>query len=158
MASGVTLIHDGASTYFPIYGLDANTSCEEVWVCVVIPDSLGLMQKLKVLADFTSAACFRRAPIQIPSLSDRDGERIAVIDLREPVQAEASASWRGLFFQGSCMGAQTSYTLIKTFLQPDYRGEWIDAVEFYYEGAPIGYNWDHVILGGTIRRGQTDRE
>jgi len=43
------------------------------------------------------------------------------------------------------------YKLTMTFMQPDYKGEWIDGVEFYYRGKPME-EWDHINLTGTILR------
>jgi hypothetical protein len=36
-------------------------------------------------------------------------------------------------------------------LQKQYKGEWVDAVEFYYQNEKIG-DRDHIFLSGTIKR------
>ncbi|MCX6320370.1 MAG: hypothetical protein NTX93_00985 [Bacteroidia bacterium] len=55
------------------------------------------------------------------------------------------------FFQGSMGGEQTTIILIESTLQKQYKGEWVDAVEFYYQNEKIG-EWDHTFLSGIIKR------
>lgn len=87
-------------------------------------------------------------------IENRNNKKIAIIDLREKNHPYPHGySWRGIYFQGSSGGGSTTVTLIKTFLQENYKGEWIDGVEFYYEGKPIVENeWAHIFLSGTIYR------
>ncbi|MDQ2087579.1 hypothetical protein RBH29_14195 [Herbivorax sp. ANBcel31] len=59
---------------------------------------------------------------------------MAVINLREYDEKNTSIrrSWKSHYFQGTTGGRETSVTLIETFLQRDYSGEWIDGVSFLY--------------------------
>jgi hypothetical protein len=55
------------------------------------------------------------------------------------------------FFQGSMGGGRTTIILTESTLQKQYKGEWVDAVEFYYQNEKIG-DWDHIFLSGIIKR------
>ncbi|MCF7957450.1 MAG: hypothetical protein K9M57_03270 [Phycisphaerae bacterium] len=57
------------------------------------------------------------------------------------------ASWFGGPFQGSAGGSATRYTLLETFLQPDYKGQWIDGIEFRYNGKKLPEQIAHLTLG-----------
>ena len=118
-----------------------------VGFCVVVPEDLPLLQKVRFLADRLSTYRFRSLPIEVLEIENRKGKHIAVIDLQE----DDRSIWSTYYFQGSTGGHMTQTILTKTLLQPDYRGEWIDGVEFYYEGKPME-EWDHINLTGTILR------
>jgi hypothetical protein len=166
-----------AAHSFKIYGADAMAEHIVVASHVDIPEDGTFKQRLQLLADALSHDAFRDLPIRILRIEDRSGDRIAVIDLQEietnrrvfavqeslwaegkggEIDARKTYSqghtWRLHFFQGSTGGYFTTMTLIMSFLQDDYEGEWIDAVEFYYEGRPISDEWDHIDLDGTRYR------
>ena len=83
-------------------------------------------------------------------IKDIEGKSVAVINLREsPINEEIAGpeemighSWATYYFQGSTGGVLTSIKLVETFLQRDYRGPWIDGVQFLYEGNQIDF--EHV--------------
>lgn len=118
-----------------------------VGFCVVVPQDLPLLQKVRFLADRLSTYRFRNLPIEVLEIENRKGKHIAVIDLQE----EDRPIWSTHYFQGSTGGYVTQTVLTMTFMQPDYKGEWIDGVEFYYQGKPME-EWDHINLTGTILR------
>lgn len=95
-------------------------------------------------------------PINILRIEERNNKKIAIIDLREFIASDSTGylpSWRTIYFQGSTGGYFTTLTLTKSFLQKDYKGKWIDGIEFYYEGKQIlEGEWDHIGLYGTIWR------
>ena len=78
-------------------------------------------------------------------------KKIAIISLNE-FPYKHRTSWKGIYFQGSCGGWSTQITLTKTFLQEDYAKDWIDGIEFYYEGSLFNEEWDHIDLSGVIYR------
>ncbi|MEO0183036.1 MAG: hypothetical protein ABIL40_06140 [candidate division WOR-3 bacterium] len=137
--------------FFKVYGADNEANNEEINFYIKIPRYLSLLKKLEILADRLSRFEFQRHPINFLRVENRKGKKIAIVDLKEPDYSHAF-TWRGGFFQGSSGGLSTTITLVKTFLQPDYQGEWIDGIEFYYEGEPISNEWDHIRLNGTIYR------
>ncbi len=132
-----------------MYDCDAHYNTY-VGFCVVVPADLPLLQKVRFLADRMSTYRFRSLPIEVLEIENRKGKHIAIIDLRE-WDYSSRPSWRTGYFQGSTGGYMTQTVLTKTLLQPDYRGEWIDGVEFHYQGKPME-EWDHINLTGTILR------
>jgi hypothetical protein len=137
--------------FFKIYGADREANYEEINFYVAIPENLPLLEKLKLLADRLSRFKFGNLPINVLRIEDRNNQKIAIIELNERGHSYP-VSWRGHYFQGSTRGHFTTITLIKSFLQKDYKGKWIDGVEFYYQGKPISDEWDHISLSGIIYR------
>jgi hypothetical protein len=140
--------------YLPVYGSDSETMNVEVNFYAKTSKDIPLIDKLKVLADKLSRFIFK-LPIEVLKIEERNGKKIAVINLKEGKYTgeDLRVSWRGLYFQGSTGGFFTTMTLRKTFLQENYRSDWIDGVEFYYEGKPIKEgDWSHISLSGTINR------
>lgn len=118
---------------------------------VATDEKATLRYKVELIADILSSIYFRDNPINLLRIENRDGRKIGIIDLRES-GIEGVSTWRGGFFQGSSGGQWTTYMLTNAFLQPDYNGEWIDGVVFYYEGEPISNEWDHIFLHGVKLR------
>jgi len=140
--------------YLPVYGSDSETMNVEVNFYAKISKDEPLIDKIEVLADKLSRFIFK-LPIEVLKIEERKDKKIAVINLREDecTSGDLQISWKGLYFQGSTGGYFTMMTLRKTFLQENYRSDWIDGVEFYYEGEPIKKeDWDHISLSGTINR------
>ncbi len=137
--------------YFKVYGLDYNTNEIIVNFYVDIQEELSLIEKLKILANKLSEFVFNYHPIDVLRIENRNGQRIAIIELRES-NSPGAFTWSGGYFQGSSGGMSTTVTLRCTFLQVGYPGEWVDGVEFYYEGQPISKDWEHIGLSGTIYR------
>lgn len=146
-----------AGDLFKVYGSDREAAREEIDFYVAVPSDLPLLKKLRLLADKLSRFEFQDHPIEVSSVEERGNKKIAVVGLYEP-DFPGARTWRGGYFQGSTGGHFTTLTLTKTFLQEDYEGEWVDGVEFYYEGEPISDDWDHISLSGTIYRrgGESD--
>ena len=118
---------------------------------VATDDGAPLRNKVELIADILSSVYFHGLPVNVLRIENRDGKKIAIIDLKES-NIEGASSWRGGFFQGSSGGYWTTYVLANSFLQQDYGGEWIDGVVFCYEGKPISDEWDHIFLHGTVYR------
>lgn len=162
---------------FKIYGADSMADYLVIDSRVTIPEDGAIEHRLQLLADSLSQKKFGGLPIEILRAENRGGDRIAIIDLRETetnrrvfaVQESLWAqgkggeiearkiyseglSWRLGFFQGSTGGYFTTMKLILSLLQNDYEGEWIDGIEFYYEGKPVSDEWDHIDLDGTKYR------
>lgn len=153
-SSGVS--DTAAGMYYRVYGLDSEAMFEEVNFYVRIPEHLPLKERVAFLADQISRNKYGSLPIEVLAITEQNGKRIARINLGENENSKpGGASWKGQYFQGSTGGGSTTLTLKKSFLQPDYTGEWIDGVEFYYEGKPIlPGEWDHIDLHGVFFRGE----
>lgn len=140
--------------FFPVYGPDRDAMNLEINFYVRIPEKLPVIEKLKIVADKLSRFKFD-LPIEVLRIEERKSKKIAIIDLIECEDTEGNSqiTWFSVYFQGSTGGFFTSMSLRRTFLQETYEGEWIDGVEFYYEGEPIlEEDWDHISLSGTIYR------
>lgn len=147
--ANVTTLKQAMDRYLPIYGLDKTAQAEEVHFYVHLPEDSSLKDQLNVVASTLSRFKFSNLPIEVMRIEDRNGKKIALIDLRE--DSNHQSSWETGYFQGSTGGGATTLTLAKSFLQPNYKGDWIDGVEFYYKGKPMS-EWDHVNLQGIIER------
>ncbi len=168
-------------SFFTVYGADPYTLSATTDFSMAIPEGLQLAQRLQILASALSGRRFGNLPIEVIGVEERDGKTIALVNLLETdrnrdlfaeqkrlwdegkrEQADSlylrmqRASWRTLYFQGSCGGTCTTIMLVQTFLQKGYDGTWLDGVEFYYEGEPISDEWDHIRLSGVKLR-QTER-
>lgn len=137
-----------------IYGSDREAVKEEVNFYVKIPRDKPLADRIKILAEKLSRFRFEDNPITLLRIENRYGKKVAVINLEEPAWSGPN-TWSGMYFQGSTGGRFTSSTLVLTFLQEGYKGEWIDGVQFYYQGKPFSSDWDHINLSGTFFRKQT---
>lgn len=134
-----------------IYCYSGHFGCEGIGYFVAVGERATLSEKVERIAGVLTKYHFHNHPINVLRIEDRNGRKIAIIDLRES-EKERAFTWKGGFFQGSSGGGTTTYTLVNTFLQPDYTGKWVDGVEFYYEGKPISKDWDHIFLHGTMYR------
>ncbi len=170
------------SERFALYGWDEDGEHVIVKGYVEIPAAVSLQEKLTRLAGALSRKQFSGLPLTVLRIDERPEGRVAVIAIGESAQnspllaqqarlfsenrdGEAMALeerltgklWCRHFFQGSAGGGMTTGSLRNTFLQPEHQGPWIDALEFYYEGAPMD-PWDHVSLDGLILRKAAPRE
>lgn len=134
------------NSFFPVYGYDRNLLQEEINYYVNIPNSIPLLDKLKMLADGVARFQFHSLEINVLRIEFLQGKKIAIINLQEPEHLN-SYSWVSSCFQGSAGGAATKFILVESFLQTDYKGQWVDGVKFLYNGKPIAPDqWDHIDL------------
>lgn len=124
---------------------------------ISIPDTIVLINKISTLMDSVSYYNFNRLKIEVLGIQRADnGIKTVKINLKEnpgfviPDSLGKHRSWYD-FFQGSYGGQQTTIVLIESTLQRQFKGDWIDAVEFYYQEKEIG-EWDHINLSGPIKR------
>ena len=143
------------SEFFPVYGYDDQLNNQQINYYVRIPGDLSLNDKLKRLAAETSKLAFGGRKLEVKEIALKDGKKIAVINIQEDENFDPKKfdrqlyrnSWLGGTFQGSTGGLVTEFTLLETFLQPDYKDIWIDGIEFLYNGQEIiEEQWDHVNL------------
>lgn len=134
---------------FPIYDANIDNYEKEVTLYISIPKTYKLNQKLREIGNKLSQYCFNGLPIELKHIKDIEGKKIAVVNLKEStinegldIEDKIGYTWVDNYFQGSTGGMQTYVKLVETFLQRDYKGEWIDGVEFLYEGSKIDF--EHV--------------
>lgn len=124
---------------------------------ISIPKKQSLEEKLKDLLDTVSKNNFKNLKIEIISVEEiQPGYKSLKVNLKENpgfIIPDSIGNYRSWYehFQGSMGGDQTTIVLIESILQREYSGDWIDEVEFYYQGEKIG-EWDHVFLTGKIKR------
>lgn len=131
----------------PIYDGNVDTYDREVILYISFSKSLTLQEKLKEICSKLSQYCFNGLPIELEHIKDVEGKTVAVINLREsPInegitepEEQVGYTWSGNYFQGSTGGLLTYVKLVETFLQRDYKGEWIEGVQFLYEGKEIDF-------------------
>lgn len=145
---------DIPAAFLAVYGSTADEPDRPIVDCYVDTGrDQPVMQKLRVLADRLSRLKFSGLPIEVSRIDTVTGRRVVVIDLRELHEGYEPPTWRAGYFQGSTGGMITQTTLVHSFLQKDYRGEWVDGVRFLYQGEPIREgDWDHIDLSGVTYR------
>lgn len=132
-----------------IYSENPNTMEIEQNSTIQVNKNDSLNSKLSQLANAISKSNFNGLPIEVKSIDNIDGKKVATINLTEASNNKGitnpselkSPNWRSNF-QGSAGGQITSDTLLETFLQIKYKGEWIDGVRFLYENENIEF--EHV--------------
>ena len=124
---------------------------------ISIPATIVLINKISTLMDSVSCCNFNKLKIEVLGIDSADNNfKTLKINLKEnpgfviPDSLGKYRSWYD-FFQGSSGGQQTTIILIESTLQKQYKGDWIDAVVFFYQGELIG-EWDHINLSGQIKR------
>lgn len=137
----IDLVVGEGESLFNIYGANVDTYESEIMSQLVMKDDLPLEEKLQIVADGLSETKFDGLGIEVSKIEDKDGRKIATINLSEQTN-EKGASWDTGYFQGSTGGTITATSLNNTFLQKEYNGEWIDGVRFLYNNEQIGF--DHV--------------
>lgn len=151
----------GEGEVLPIYRANVDDYSREIGMYISMPPEKSLREKLDIMAQKVSLFYFEGLPIEVAEIkTEDDGRKIAVIDLKESRENQSAsepskykgASWAVGYFQGSTGGIETSVCLTETFLQKDYKGEWIDGASFTYEGGRVD-NFDHIAnLAGTNYR------
>jgi len=133
-----------------IYEYNSYADVDGIGFCLAVHEHYSLTEKVKLVVDVLRKYHFKKGIMKLKKIEQRSGKKIAIVELLET--KKDPWAWKGQYFQGSCGGHGTTYTLVNTFLQPEYTGKWIDGVEFYYEGKPVSNNWDHIALYGTKYR------
>jgi hypothetical protein len=98
-------------------------------------------ERLQAITKGLSEQVFK-LPMELFEIREIFNQKIAVINVMEASDNTGLYPWNSGYFQGSTGGAITSITLVESYLQKGYEGEWIDGVKFLYEGDIIEF--DHV--------------
>lgn len=136
-----------ADAVLRVYGLRSGSPPESF---VVPPENYDVRSSVRTVAAALSRESFGGLPIHVIGVETIDGELRAFVDLSEP-ETESRSTWIGTYFQGSALAGQTKRALVDTFLQPEFRGQWLDSVTFYYQGRPFA-PLDHIDLGMVFDR------
>jgi len=117
---------------FIIYDGNIDTYKKEAKGEISIPKDKGIQEKLEAIAKKLSEVNFNNLPIEVLKIETVNGKKIAKINLKE--DSKNQKQWFQSYMQGSAGGSITSVSLIETLLQKEYKGQWIDGIEFSYEG------------------------
>lgn len=147
-AAHLVLSQKSSDQMFEIYRMEERSGNPYIKCYVAIPEDLPLAQKLSFLAQNLTEIQFPGLPIQIRKIEYRQGLKIAHVEL---IDLSSEYTWEQRF-QGSTGGGITQTALTYTLLQPDYKGEWIDGLQFFYRGRPMEDEYDHVNLSGIFLR------
>ena len=138
---------DKKENLYPIYTADIYTFAKLIDAFIYIPKEATIKKKLEALAKVLSEVYFDNLPIQIVKIKEIDNKKIAIVNLKESAVNQGvtdytklvGKTWTTLYMQGSTGGTVTSTRLIETMLQKDYIGEWVDGVQFLYNGGTCYY-------------------
>lgn len=124
---------------------------------IKIKNDHDLLKTVNILLDSISKNSFHNLKIDALRIEEKyDSSKLLIINLLEnenftiPDSLGHYRTWYD-FFQGTMGGEVTSIILKESILQRNYKGEWIDEMQVYYQNEPIG-QWDHIQLNGTILR------
>lgn len=133
------------------YTANLDTYAVEKLSDIKVKEDSTLQEKLTAVANEISTKVFKGLPITIVKIDTTNGVKKAIINLEEKEGLDANASWSRGYLQGSAGGTITSKTLIETFTQKTYTGEWVDSIEFKYNGGKVEFQ--HApLLESTINR------
>lgn len=122
----------------PIYKINEDNYQQiEVEDYIQIYTNTSMEEKLKTIADYLSKSYFENLPIEIVKIEDD----IAYINIKE--DENNKFSWATYYFQGSYGGRQTATKLIETFLQRNYKENWIKGVKFMYNDQ-VDWGFEHL--------------
>ncbi|MDF2612948.1 MAG: hypothetical protein K0S71_734 [Clostridia bacterium] len=105
---------------------------------IEITEDLSIEKQLTLIANELSQTQFDNLPIELKGIEEIDGQKIAVINLREKGQLnDQDKNWMQYLNGGSTGSRITLITLEESFLQRDLAGEWVDGIKIIYEGENI---------------------
>lgn len=130
-----------------IISMDPNTSEKKIISDIKIDDNLSMNDKVNIIIKEVSKLQFKNAPIELIKIENN----IAYINIKED---KVNKLWGNKFFQGSTGASVTTYTIVESLLQRDYKGKWIDGIYITYEGK-TNVEFDHIdvdFFGSVIKR------
>ncbi|GIM31645.1 hypothetical protein [Paraclostridium bifermentans] len=130
-----------------IISMDSNTSEKKIISDIKIDDNLSMNDKVNIIIKEVSKLQFKNAPIELIKIENN----IAYINIKEDKENKL---WSNKFFQGSTGASVTTYTIVESLLQRDYKGKWIDGIYITYEGK-TNVEFDHIdvdFFGSVIKR------
>lgn len=96
----------------------------------------SLQEKIELIVNAISKECFNNLPMKVTVY----GKDIAKVELIEPENVQNSrVSWKDDYLN-EYIKEDTLSIILKNILQEEYKGEWIEKVQLYYEGELISLN------------------
>ena len=115
------------------YTKDLETQKIKEGVKTTITSKATLQEKLNLLASHISQQHFNGLPLIVESIEDNN----AVIKLVDD-EKNYTNSWTNKYFSNEANYELNSACLIESFLQRNYDGDWVETIEFVYDG-PKGW-------------------
>ena len=101
-----------------------------------IKEEMSLQEKIQLIINTISKECFNGLPIKVTVY----GKDTAKIELIEPKgTTKGRASWKEDYLNESTK-EYTINTIIKNIIQEEYKGDWIEKVQLYYEDELIPFD------------------
>lgn len=116
---------------FTLYSVDTNTE-KTITIGKIKSKSDSIKENLNLIANNLSKKNFDSLKIEVKSVKEKNKKLIATINLND----NGNGAWFQMF-QGSLGGYTSETSLIESFLQRSYKGNWVDGVEFTYNGNKI---------------------
>lgn len=110
---------------FTLYSVDLSGD-KTITIGNVKTKSDSIKENLSSIANSLSKKNFESFGIEVKEIKKVNGKSIAYINLKDT----GNKKWTEKYFQGSLGGYVTSTSLIESFLQRKYKGDWIDGVAF----------------------------
>ncbi len=98
-----------------------------------VKEDSSLQEKLELIIKTISRECFNGLPMKVTVYA----KNTAIIELKEPKDlSDSRVSWKTDYLN-DVTKEYTINTIIKNIIQEDYKGEWIEKVQLYYENELI---------------------
>ncbi|MGG7078893.1 hypothetical protein [Clostridium sardiniense] len=117
---------------FTLYSVDVSND-KTITIGNVKTKSDDIKENLDSIASSLSKKNFKSFVIEVKEIKKVKGKSIAYINLKD----SGNKKWTRDYFQGSTGGYITSTSLIESFLQRKYKGDWIDGVAFTYNNKKV---------------------
>jgi len=127
-----------------IYALNVESENIIIKNVLEVKKHLSLDEKIDLLSTKLSKEDFEGKTIKFNGIKEENGDKIAYFDL---VDTNEKDSWYP-YFQGSLGAFSTKLSIVETFLQREFEGDWIDGIKISYNGKYEEY--DHISFEDTV--------
>lgn len=122
---------------------------------IEVDSKMTIQDKIRNLCNVLSKDYFNGAKMELLEIKTVEGLKVMKINLAEAKDLENDSEFNinrvwYHYFQGTTLGGNTTTLLTETLLQRHYKGEWINAVFFYWNHVPFPFEYGHVKLNGII--------
>jgi hypothetical protein len=137
----LTWLNESKYSYMTLFTANVDTLEIENAAQVRVESIASVEERLQAITKGLSDQVFK-LPMELLEIRRVFNQNIAIINVMESRDGSDLYPWNSGYFQGSTGGAITSITLMESYLQKSYEGDWIDGVKFLYEGEIIEF--EHV--------------
>ncbi|MGL5312250.1 MAG: hypothetical protein ACRC92_03275 [Peptostreptococcaceae bacterium] len=117
----------------PIILMPKDAKEQKIIKYLEINEESPLKDKLELIVNAISKECFNGLPMRVKVLAGN----IAQVELEEPENLDSSrVSWKDDYLNDQ-IKEYTLSVILKNLLQEEYKGDWIEKVQLYYEGESI---------------------